>query len=121
MVETYEYYFKKYGYGDFEIDGCVINIDAMRVSFRNGDSYLHNKNGPAIIYKSGQYSWWYNGGRHRLDGPAYVENARSDWYINGKLVTIEITHWAKEQGIDLKNLTEDDKILIKLAWSDYRG
>ena len=59
---------------------------------------------------------------HRLDGPAIIwkHNQHADeWWINNKDVTIEIFNWAKAQGIDLDNLTEDDKIMIKLTWKDY--
>ena len=43
----------------------------------------------------------------------------SSWYINSHRVTAQITKWAKDNGIDLDNLTEVDKALIKLVWSDY--
>lgn len=30
----------------------------------------HREDGPAIIYDDGDETWWLNGERHRLDGPA---------------------------------------------------
>ena len=41
------------------------------------------------------------------------------WFINNHNVTYEIATWAKENDIDLDNLTDVDKALIKLVWSDY--
>ena len=64
------------------------------------------------FYKKSQF--------HRLDGPAIIStNWPSNWYINGWYVDDKIEEWSHNQGIDLDNLTEDDKIMIKLTWSDY--
>ena len=86
------------------------------------DQMYHNDNGPSIVYPDGTEHWHKNGNRHRLDGPAIVNpNGRNYWYINDFYVTDLITSWAKENDIDLKNLSDMDKALIKLIWSDYDG
>ena len=57
---------------------------------------------------------------HRLDGPAMIwEDGDFDWWINGFCITYQIRPWANEIGIDLDNLTDDDKVLIKLAWGNF--
>jgi len=58
--------------------------------------------------------------RHRLDGPAVLKKSGDTvWFINGRYVNHLIIDWAKENDIDLDNLTDVDKALIKLTWSDY--
>ena len=42
-----------------------------------------------------------------------------EWYINGKNITEKIVQWAKENDIDLCNLSEVDEALIKIVWTDY--
>ena len=84
----------------------------------------HCSDGPALISYDGDFmEYWVHGLRHRLDGPATT--IKSDgiecWFINGKNVTHEMIEWSKEMGIDLNNLTEDDKILIQIKWENYKG
>ena len=52
----------------------------------NAQDQLHNEDGPAIEWATGNKSWYHNGKRHREDGPA-IEYANGDkfWYINDKL------------------------------------
>ena len=57
--------------------------------------------------------------RHRLDGPAFLCHSGGLWFINGKNVTDKITTWAKDNDIDLDNLTDVDKAFIKIVWADY--
>ena len=57
--------------------------------------------------------------RHRLDGPAFLCCSGGLWFINGFDVTIEIYQWAEENDIELDNLTDVDKALIKIVWADY--
>jgi len=88
---------------------------------------VHREDGPAVVYKSGSWRWYINGKLHRLDGPALnghgVEGnsitIRLRWCINNHDVTDKITKWAIENNIDLDNLTEVDKALIKIVWADY--
>ena len=108
--EDYYYYRTKYGCGTFNVGDLVLTITSYTAKF----------------YKDGKI--------HRLDGPAFhsTYNSKSDimnvdgkivrkWHINGYDVTAEIYPWAKENGIDLYNLTDDDKLLIKLFWGNYNG
>ena len=80
----------------------------------------HRVDKPAIEYCDGAKIWYLNDKRHRLDGPAYLcYNGEKYWFINECNVTDEITKWAKDNNIDLDNLTEVDKALIKIVWADY--
>ena len=106
MVETYDYYLNKYGFGLHEItSNSSMLINSYYVSFRLENCITHN----AKI--------------HRLDGPAVISKNDSvrHWWINGRCVDEEIGQWAEEQNINLDNLTDDDKVMIKLSWGDYRG
>lgn len=82
---------------------------------------LHREDGPAWFNSYNEKEYWMNGLRHRLDGPAveYVMGFRQ-WWINGFLVDGIIQPWAKEMNIDLENLTEEDKVLIAMVWSNYK-
>jgi hypothetical protein len=54
--------------------------DGTISSFKYRDKILHREDGPAIEWADGDKSWWVNGRRHRLDGPAFGSNS---WYIKG--------------------------------------
>ena len=84
------------------------------------DGKIHREDGPAIILHSGTKIWWFNGEINRLDGPAIIRpNDKPEWWFNGVNVNDKITLWAEENDIDLDNLTEVDKALIKLVWGDF--
>ena len=93
-------------------------LPRYRVLLPEGDS-------PSIDimeYKDGTKIWFFHDEYHRLDGPAWIhDNGDTDWYINDYYVTSEITEWAKTHSIDLDNLTDVDKALIKIVWADYDG
>ena len=68
----------------------------------------------ATIWQTEDKKW------HRLDGPAFLGRI-NQWWINNWPVDHVIEPWAKEAGIDLENLTEEDKILIQIKWENYDG
>ena len=81
---------------------------------------LHREDGPAIEYQHGEKHWYVYGNLHRIDGPAIEYPNESDqWYFCGLRVTGMITLWAKEKGIDLDNLTDVEKFMIKLECANY--
>ena len=99
---------------------CEIDVYDNKRWYINGQ--IHREDGPAIELKSGTQIWCFEGEYHKLDGPAFIlVNAGSEWWINGFFVDEEITTWASENDIDLDNLTDVDKLLIKLTWADYNG
>ena len=102
-------------------DGPAVEYsDGTKRWFINGKQ--HRLDGPAVELCSGTKRWFINGKQHRLDGPAVIYcNSKVGWWVNGKNITEHVTYWAKENDIDLDNLSEDDKLLIKLIWADYDG
>jgi hypothetical protein len=56
----------------------------------------------------GTQVWYLYGYLHREDGPAAQE-----WYLNGKEITNEVNSWAKERNIDLNNMSDMDKMILK--------
>jgi hypothetical protein len=74
----------------------------------------HREDGPAVIYPDGSQAWWLNGKRHREDGPAVIyPNGYQAWWLNGKQITLKITNWANERNIDLNNMSDEDKMILK--------
>jgi hypothetical protein len=77
---------------------------------------------PAIIYKTNSKSknqgslWWYkNNERHREDGPAIIySDGTQEWYFNDNEITKFVINWANERNIDLNNLSEQDKLILKI-------
>jgi hypothetical protein len=89
-----------------------------RSSIRLPRAELHRTDGPALEYPKGNQEWWLNGVRHRIDGPAVIDRSGTTmWFVNGESITAEIITWAEENKIDLNNLTDNDKMRIKLVWS----
>ena len=100
----------------------ICEIDKYRTKrwFLNG--IYHREDGPAIEYLDGTKVWFKCGATHRLDGPAIIyHDGRVNWCVNGYSIMDRIENWAHENDIDLNNLTEVDKALIKLVWADYDG
>ena len=97
---------------------CTIDDDGTKRWILNG--HYHREDGPALEFSNGTKYWYIKNICHRLDGPAIIDGSGSSmWCFNGHEITDEITQWAKDNDIDLDNLSEDDKLLIKLVWSDY--
>ena len=99
---------------------CITDTDGTKRWF-NEDGLYHRLDGSAIELLNGTKRWYLNGKVHRLDGPA-IEPCDGEiyyWYINGKNVTDKITTWAKDNGINLDNLTDVDIAIIKIVWADY--
>ena len=109
------------------LDGKFHRADGPAIEYSNGVTawYLngqrHREDGPAVIFTNGTKIWYINDQCHRLDGPAYIniDIGTTSWVINNNDVTDKITTWAKENSIDLNNLIDVDKALIKIAWADY--
>jgi hypothetical protein len=97
------------------------NVSSSHIIYPNGthfwykDGKIHREDGPAIIYSDGTHFWYKDGKRHREDGPAIIRpNGYQSWYINDKHITNDIINWAKDRNIDLNNMTDEDKIILKL-------
>jgi hypothetical protein len=85
------------------------------------DDELHREDGPAVIWPNGTQFWYINGKYHREDGPAIIRpDGTQYWYINDKEITNDITIWAKERNIDLNNMSDDDKIILKIELNMWK-
>jgi hypothetical protein len=63
-------------------DGSVTDGDGGRSWWFNGNR--HRDNGPAIIGRDGVLAWFREGLEHREDGPAVIRDGIEEWYLNGK-------------------------------------
>lgn len=73
------------------------------------------------IYKNATCCKNSKGLLHNLFGPALIQPLSNKWYINGYDVTDKIYDWAADRNIDLTNLSDFDKDVIKLEWASYDG
>lgn len=72
------------------------------IRYFNKDNYLHREFGPAVI-SSNYQSWFLNGKRHRLDGPARIyPSGVIYWYIFGEKYTEE-DYWKEVERIKSGN------------------
>ena len=116
----------RHGTKRWYLNGELHREDGPAIEFADGEKqwyingHIHRLDGAAIIWGDGSKEWWVDGQLHRLDGPAIIRwDKTTEWWINDNPVTDIITNWAKENDIDLYNLSEDDKRLIRLVWFDY--
>jgi hypothetical protein len=86
--------------------------DGSQYWYLSGD--LHREDGPAVIFPDGSQAWFLNGKYHREDGPAVIySNGNREWYLSGKVITYKVYNWAKERNIDLNNMSDMDKMVLK--------
>ncbi len=94
-------------------NGKHIDPDGTQIWYKDGK--LHGEDGPAYIHPDGTQRWYKDGELHREDGPAVIyPDGTQIWYINNKDITDDITIWAKDRNIDLNNMSDDDKIILKI-------
>lgn len=72
---------------------------------------LHNENGPAIRYKNGDKSWYYNGRLHRLNGPALIGKWGIRWFIDGK--ELDVADWGKKTQFSGKTYCNNGSIYFR--------
>ena len=92
---------------------CKISPDGSQRWYLNDK--LHREDGPAIICPDGTQRWYLNGKCHREDGPAIIySDGTQVWYLDDNHITNEVIHWANERNIDLNNMSDMDKLVLKL-------
>lgn len=83
---------------------------------RDINNKLHNDSGAAVIHCSG-YSFMKHGLLHRYDGPAQYSKYSSTWHIHDTRISeAQYRIWLKDMGMDIDNLSDNDKILIDMKW-----
>jgi hypothetical protein len=92
---------------------AIIRQNGTKEWYINGKH--HREDGPAIIYPDGTQEWFLNGNLHREDGPAYIGSNvyQQSWYINDINITKEVNNWANERNINLNNMSDEDKMILK--------
>ena len=81
--------------------------------YKNGKR--NREYGPAVIYSKFAKAWYKDDKYHREDGPAAVHsNGYSQWWYDNKHITNEVTQWAEHCNIDLDNMTDGEKFLLKV-------
>ena len=92
---------------------CKIYPDGTQFWYLNGK--YHREDSPAVIYPDGTQEWYLNGKLHMEDGPAVISpDGTQEWYLNDIHITHEVIHWANERSIDLNNMSDVDKLVLKL-------
>lgn len=84
----------------------------------------HSEGKPS--YKSGvREEWTHMEHAHRYDGPAIIdsfEEPKEYWYIYGEAIDEEeYKAWLVLMGIDINNLTPEDKVIIDMKWKKDAG
>ena len=92
---------------------CKTYPDGTQAWYLN--SVLHKEDGPAYIGSDGSQYWFLNGKLHREDGPAAIyQYGYKGWWLNGNDITDEVNNWANERKIDLNNMSDMDKLVLKI-------
>jgi len=113
--------FKKHGLGQVRIsDNDILEI------FH--DAAVYYKVSLTTNY-GGSSSKAYRRMRHRIDGPAYIpkyidiksREAKNRWFHNGEDITDLISIWTTLNEIDLDNLTDTDRLLIRVQFLQEFG
>jgi len=83
------------------------------------DGKLHRLDRPAYIDEKNKiYVWYQDGKRHRGEGPAYIDEKYKlyRWFIHGVNKTEEITTWLQDNEIDWRNMSVEEKVLLKVVF-----
>ena len=109
------------GRQEWYLNGKLHREDGPAVIYPNGrqewwlNGKCHREDGPAVIYPDGRQHWYLNGKYHREDGPAIIKSdGRQYWYLNGNDISDDVNDWANERNIDLNNMSEVDKLVLKI-------
>jgi hypothetical protein len=77
----------------FLFDGDVIDTedyagptdpyDSLLEMYTDENNQLHREDGPAEIWKKGDWGYYKHGKKHRIDGPAVYKSKRFEYWIDG--------------------------------------
>jgi hypothetical protein len=92
---------------------AAIYADGTQYWYKDGK--LHREDGPAIIYSYGSKYWYKYDKIHCEDGPAVIlSGGNKYWYKDEIDIANDVYTWAKQCDIDLENITDCDKLLLKI-------
>ena len=90
-----------------------INNNGQQHWYKNDK--FHREYGPAVIYRNGDQFWFKDDKLHREDGPAVIyADGDKYWWYNYMPITKEVLEWTNNCQIDLDNMSESDKLLLKI-------
>lgn len=117
-VNYYDQRLKYYTVPKDHPSGAELYVCGDRRQRYIGSNGLHNLVGPAEINYNGSYVYFVNGLLHRYDGPAYYNSSVFKHYYlhNTRINETVYFKWLEEMGMDIDNLTPEDKTLIDLKW-----
>ncbi len=69
------------------------------------------------VYDEEDHTYTY----HNLFGPSVIsfDGKTKMYYINDKCVNWIFPKWLGDRGVDLNNLTDEDKMIIEFEWGNY--
>jgi hypothetical protein len=109
------------GRQEWFLNGKIHREDGPAIIFPDGRQYwylngqYHREDGPSVIYPDGTKRCYLNDGLHREDGPAVIwPDGSKLWYLNDINITKEVNNWANERNIDLNNMSDMDKMILKI-------
>lgn len=80
-----------------------------RKEFLDDEGLYHSDDGPALIFTSGSYFYYYHGGLHRIDGPAVNwHHGKKEWFIHGTDITKYVVEWCNKKNTDPETIKSDD-------------
>lgn len=97
---------------------CKIGENGTKIYF-NQLEQVHREDGPAIEWSNKDKEWWVNDKRHRWNSPALIitDLGINVWMLFGIKVTEKYYRkWLKENGMNIDNLTVEDKLLIRMKF-----
>ena len=62
-----------------------IKVDNHSMAWYNENKKLHRVDAPAVMFENGDELWYYEGKRHREDGPAVKLYGKVEYHIHGEL------------------------------------
>ena len=92
--------------------------DGTKSWYKNGSR--HRVDGPAYSSpKHNEKQWWVDNRLHRIDGPAITSDNHVVWYVNG-IQTFDAVHFR-----ELAKISDEEMVILALKWgqvgvSDWR-
>ena len=120
---TYKYY--KFLYGKTENENSIFSAYKYKYYSMKHTYYDYIDTSERPNFICSEYAAWVqpDGKIGRLDGPAIVHSRPTIWtneyLVNGKIRTMEVFNFAKQNGLDLTQMGETDKMLLKLFLTQF--
>ncbi len=72
--------------GEEGIELIAAASSIVQACWKDKKGKVHRLNGPAVIFRDGDRSWYKHGQRHRDDGPAreWPSQNKEEWWKDGK-------------------------------------